>query len=330
MVAGKGLLLGLFAFAAWGQTSEKVFYFAHLDTPQAIEEVTNMMRAVGDIRDLLPDVTKRSLTVKGTADQIAAAAWLTAEMDKPGVATGTRDFAFEDAKAPLMQVAYLRYVDNPQDLQGVVNAIRAMVDIQRFFPMNQRKAIVMRGTAEQVKAADWLLGVLDQPAGVQTGRATPPDYRLPDENGNSRSGLVVRVAALTHLDTPQAIQEITNVARSIADIQRCFPFYSRRVLVMRGNDDQMALASWLLKQFDGPAGQGTKEFKMGGAGGQIVQVAYLSAGTAESLDQTVSEIRTETKMTSAFDFRTLKAVVMRGTAAQLAQAQQVIQSRQGK
>ena len=140
MVAGKGLLLGLFAFAAWGQTSEKVFYFAHLDTPQAIEEVTNMMRAVGDIRDLLPDVTKRSLTVKGTADQIAAAAWLTAEMDKPGVATGTRDFAFEDAKAPLMQVAYLRYVDNPQDLQGVVNAIRAMVDIQRFFP--DRKSVV--------------------------------------------------------------------------------------------------------------------------------------------------------------------------------------------
>ena len=32
MVAGKGLLLGLFAFAAWGQTSEKVFYFSHLDT----------------------------------------------------------------------------------------------------------------------------------------------------------------------------------------------------------------------------------------------------------------------------------------------------------
>ena len=330
MVAGKGLLLGLFAFAAWGQTSEKVFYFAHLDTPQAIEEVTNMMRAVGDIRDLMPDAAKRSLTVKGTADQIAAAAWLTAEMDKPGGGTGTRDFAFEDPKAPLMQVAYLKHVDNPQDLQGVVNAIRAMVDIQRFFPMNQQKAIVMRGTAEQVKAADWLLGVLDQPAGVQTGRATPPDYRLPDENSNSRSGLVVRVAALTHLDTPQAIQEITNVTRSIADIQRCFPVYSRRVLVMRGNDDQMALASWLLKQFDGPAGQGTKEFKMGGAGGQIVQVAYVSAGTAESLDQTVSEIRTETKMTSAFDFHTLKAVVMRGTADQLAQAQQVIQSRQGK
>src|ERR1019366_3669628 len=126
MVADKGLLLGLFAFAAWGQTSEKVFYFAHLDTPQAIREVYNLVRSVGDIRDLSPDVAKRSLTVKGTADQIAAAAWLTAEMDKPGGGTGTRDFAFEDPKAPLMQVAYLKHVDNPQDLQGVVNAIRAM------------------------------------------------------------------------------------------------------------------------------------------------------------------------------------------------------------
>src|SRR5271157_834633 len=125
MVADKGLLLVLFAFAAWGQTSEKVFYFAHLDTPQAMQEVTNMVRAVSDIRDLLPDAAKRSLTVKGTADQIAAAAWLTAEMDKPGGATGTDDFRFEDPKAPLMQVAYLRHVDNPQDLQQVVNAIRA-------------------------------------------------------------------------------------------------------------------------------------------------------------------------------------------------------------
>ena len=92
MVAGKCLIVGLFAFAAWGQTSEKVFYFAHLDTPQAMQDVTNMVRVVSDIRDLTPDAAKRSLTVRGTADQIAAVAWLAAEMDKPAGATGTRDF----------------------------------------------------------------------------------------------------------------------------------------------------------------------------------------------------------------------------------------------
>jgi type II secretory pathway component GspD/PulD (secretin) len=332
MVAGKGLLVGLFAFAAWGQTSDKVFYFAHLESPQAMQEVTNMVRMIGDIRDVSLDVAKRSLTVKGTADQIAAASWLTAELDKPGSATGTRDYPFNDARAPLAQVVYLSRVDNPQDLQQIVNAVRSITDIQRCSPMYQQKAIVMRGSPEQVKAADWLLSVLDQPAGAPPEGAAGHEYRLDAAAWGARSGLVVRVAGLSHIDTPQALQEITNVTRSMADIQRCFPVYGRGVLVLRGDDDQMALADWLLKQLDGPAGQGTKEFKVGGTGNQsqMAQVAYVSAGTRESLQETVNAIRTETKMPRVFPLLAQGAVVMRGTADQLARAQQMIQSSKDK
>ena len=330
MVFGKGLLVGLFAFAAWGQTSEKVFYFAHLDTPQALQEVTNVVRMVGDIQDVFPVAANRSVTVKGTAEQIAVAAWLAAEMDKPGGAAGTRDFTLNDARAPLAQVAYLTHLETPRELQEVVNAIRSVTDLQRCVPLNQQKAIVMRGAAWQVKGADWLLGLLDRPAGALPAGGAAPDFQVPDEGGNAFAGLVVRVVALSHLDTPQAIQELTNVTRSIADMQRCFPVQSRRVLVMRGNDDQMALAGWLLKQFDAPAGQGTKEFTMGGAGGQIVQVAFVNAATPQSLQETVNTIRTEAKMQRVYPFQTQKAIAMRGTADQLAQAQQAIQSRQGK
>jgi hypothetical protein len=332
MVARNSLMLGLFAFAAWGQTSEKVFYFAHLDTPQAMQEVANMVRGVSGIRDVLPDAAKHSLTVKGTADQIAAAAWLTAEMDKPGGATGTRDFPFNDPKAPLLQVAYLSHVDSPQQWQEIVNTTRSILDVQRCFPMSQQKAIVMGGPAGQLKAADWLLSVLDRPAGVQPASAAPPDYRLPAEDWSYSRGaeLVVRVVFLTNIDTAQALQEVTNATRSMADMMRLYPVFSRRALAMRGNDDQMALADWLLKQFDGPAGQGTKEYKIGGAGGQIVQVAYVDAATPDGLSQTASQIRTDTKMASVFPLHAQKAVAMRGTADQLARAQQVIQSRQGK
>ena len=329
MVFGKGLLLGIFAFAAWGQTAEKVFYFAHLDTPQALQEVTNVVRMVGDIQDVFPVAANRSVTVKGTAEQIAVAAWLAAEMDKPGGAAGTRDFTLNDARAPLAQVAYLTHLETPRELQEVVNAIRSVTDLQRCVPLNQQKAIVMRGAAWQVKGADWLLGLLDRPAGALPAGGAARDYRLPDENGNARTGLVVRVATLTHIDTPQALQEVTNVTRSMADMQRCYPVQSRQVLVMRGDDDQMALADWLLKQLDGPTGEGTKEFKMG-AGGQIVQVAFVNASTPQSLQETVSAIRTETKMQRVYPFQPQKAVAMRGTADQLAQAQQVIQSRNGK
>ena len=56
-------LAGL-AAVAWGQTSNKVLYFAHLDSPQAINEVFKAVRSIGDIRDVSVDMAKRSLSVK--------------------------------------------------------------------------------------------------------------------------------------------------------------------------------------------------------------------------------------------------------------------------
>jgi hypothetical protein len=46
--------------------------------------------------------------------------------------------------------------------------------------------------------------------------------------------------------------------------------------------------------------------------------------------ETVSEIRAETKMSRVFPFTAQRALAMRGTADQLARAQQVIQARIGK
>jgi hypothetical protein len=330
MVAGNGMLLVLFAFAAWGQGSDKVFYFSHLESPQPMQEVANAVRVVGDIRDVSLDTAKRSLAVKGTADQIAIAGWLTAELDKSGTAPGTRDFPWNDPRAPLAQIVYLSRVDNPRDLQEIVNSVRSVTDIQRCFPMNQQKAIVMRGLPAQVKAADWLLGEFDQPAGLQTG-GSPHEYRLLAADWVTRSGdLVLQVAAVTRLQTPQALQEATNLIRGMADIQRCFPVYSRMVLVIRGSDDQISLANWLLKELDGPGGQGTKEFKTGGPGSQVAQLAYVNAATPQSLLETVNEIRTQTRMERVFPFNPQRAVALRGTADQLSLAQQVIRSRNGQ
>ena len=326
MVARNGLFLGLLAFAAWGQTSEKVIYFAHVDTPQALQEFTSMVRSVSDARLVSVDVAKRSLTVSGTADQIAVAGWLAAELDKPGGATGTRDFPLNDPKAPVTQVIYLSHIDSPRDLQETVNAMRALVDVQRLFPLNQQKALVMRGSPEQVAAADWLIGLLDQPAGSLS--ATPPDYRLPQTAWDPRGGLIMRVAVLTHVDAPQALQDVTNAIRFMTDLTRCFP-WGRRVLVIRGNEDQIAMVDWLLKQFNGPAGQGTKEYKMSGADGKMAQLAYVNAGTPESLKETAAQIRAQASAL-VFPYPALHVLAMRGTADQLARAQQVIQSREGK
>jgi hypothetical protein len=329
MAARNALLAGLFAFTVWGQTSSQVFYFSHTDSPQAMQEVTNAVRFIGEISDATLDVAKRSLTVKGTTEQIAMAGWLTAGLDIAPGAAAPREMPFSNVRAPLAQIYYLSNVDDPRTMQEFVNVVRSVADMPWLVAVNQPRVIVMRGTQEQVKAADWMLGALDQPAAAQSAGA-PQVYRLAAAAWDPRGGLVVQVATLKHIETEQGIQQITNLTRSIADIQRCFPIFLGKRLVMRGSDDQIALANWLMKELDSAGGQGTQEFKPGGAGNQVVQVAYVNTANPQSLQETVNAIRSETKIQRVYPFVSLSAIAMLGTAGQLAQAQQVIQSRQGQ
>jgi len=320
LLLASGLILGVSA-----QAPEKTFYFAHVQTPQGIQEVTNAIRSIGDIRDVTPDAPKHSLTVKGTEEQIAIAGWLAEGLDNPAAAPATRDLPFSDPRAPLAQVFYLRHLSSPVELQEVVNAVRSVTDIQRCFPMNQQKAIVMRAMPEQIKAADWLLGVLDRPADAAPGE--PQEYRLPEGILDARSGLLLRAAAITHITTALGIQELVNGTRSMADLQRFFPIQARRFVVMRGSDEQLALAKWLMQEFDGPAGTGTKEYRMGVPGSEIVQVSYVNAA---NLRQTAVEIQQATRMQHVFPFTVTGAIAMRGSAAQLSQAATVIQTKTAK
>src|SRR5205085_9682184 len=52
---------------------------------------------------------------------------------------------------------------SPQELQELVNAVRSVADIQRFFPYNAQNAIIAKGSADQVALAEKLLHDLDRP-----------------------------------------------------------------------------------------------------------------------------------------------------------------------
>src|SRR6266540_1597136 len=109
MLIRNGVLMSLFALAAFGQAFDKVFFFTHVEAPAQLQSVLNAVRSIGDIRDASMDMAKRSLTVNGTADEIALAGWLIAELDRTDSAPGPRDLPFNDARAPLAQVYHLRH-----------------------------------------------------------------------------------------------------------------------------------------------------------------------------------------------------------------------------
>src|SRR5438552_12246127 len=65
------------------QSIERVLYLTNGETPQNLEEIATTIRSVGDIRQVSVDAEKATVTVRGTANQIAFAEWLVNELDKP-------------------------------------------------------------------------------------------------------------------------------------------------------------------------------------------------------------------------------------------------------
>src|SRR5664280_754303 len=68
-----------------------------------------------------------------------------------------------DYEEQVAKVFYLSNVSTPQELQEIVNAVRSVADIQRFFPYNSQNAIIAKGSADQVALAEKILHDLDKP-----------------------------------------------------------------------------------------------------------------------------------------------------------------------
>jgi general secretion pathway protein D len=68
-----------------------------------------------------------------------------------------------DYEEQVAKVFYLSNVNTPQELQEIVNAVRSVADIQRFFPYNSQNAIIAKGSADQIALAEKILHDLDKP-----------------------------------------------------------------------------------------------------------------------------------------------------------------------
>ena len=138
---------------------------------------------------------------------------------------------------------------------------------------------------------------------------------------------VAKVFYVKNTLTPQGIQEMVNVTRSIADMQRFYPYNARHAIVARGTADQMALAAWLVQLLDQPSGQPVNEYRVTGDRNPIVSVVYLADNQPpESVQEMVSAVRTETQMQRIFGSTACHAVAMRGTADQVSRAGELIKA----
>ena len=319
-MSARFVIPALFAAALSAQTVDRTFYFTRGESPQNLQEIVNIVRGVGIVQQVTSDTAKKSVTVTGTADQVALADWLCHQLSQPGNGQPPQEYRIPGSDLPVVHVYFLANVLSPRDLQEVTNATRSVTDIQRAFPYAPLQALALRGTADQVAAADWILRELNQAGPGQNTQEFPLPLAAPRKE-------VAKVFYVKNTLTPQGIQEMVNMTRSIADIQRFYPYLARHAIVARGTSEQLALATWLVQLLDQPSGQPVNEYRVTGDRNPIVSIVHLAnTQPPQSVQEMVNTVRTATQMQHIFGSTFCHAVAMRGTADQVSRAGELIKA----
>jgi hypothetical protein len=241
---------------------------------------------------------------------------------------------------PILEKGFsIAHAETAQNLQEMATDLRAITGLSTTQGMTEadvtideaRRMVTLRGTAGQIALADWLVDALDKP-GQNPGTR---QYRLPESEPARPASLpggrddVVRVFYPTHAGTPQEIQELATVLRSIYGVFRLFTYSATRAIALRGTADQIAIAEWLFNDLDKPSHNAdTHEYRLPGASDDVVRVFYLThAGTPQRLQEIATQVRSMAEIRRLFVYNVPSALALRGTAGQIALADRLIAER---
>ena len=156
---------------------------------------------------------------------MALAEWLMTELDRetgarslPSQHWAKHEYNVSEAGDDAVRVFILSSPDTIQELQEIATAVRSTVYVRRMFTYNALKAIVVRGTPEELALSEFLLNSLDKSAPPPDGQdAGTQEFRL--ASGPER---LVHVYYLPHTATIVDFQQLVTAGRSISDARRMF------------------------------------------------------------------------------------------------------------
>jgi type II secretory pathway component GspD/PulD (secretin) len=181
----------------------------------------------------------------------------------------------------------------------------------------------VRGTDQQVSLAAWLVDQLDNPANVAD--SSTHEYKVADDD-------VARVFYLTHAQTGQQLQDLVTIIRSVGDVTWVTSCNERHAIVMRNKAERVALAAWLVSELDKPVSRQTQdrtvppEFRLSDDAENLVRVYHLAGPqSAEDYQKVATQVRRKAGTARMFVYTALGALVVRGSAGQLATAEKVLE-----
>jgi hypothetical protein len=327
---------GLFIAAGFAQTQDRTFYFTQPATPQDLDTMVTMLRTVVDPRLISEDQAHNAVVTKGTVDQMALTEWLFRQLDQPlgqTSASATPEYRTAGENGDVVRVFRMEPSASNADVAGMVTAIRTIADAQRVFPYSSHKAVVARSSIDRVDVAEWLFRQLSPPTGQTPGAdsaAYHPAVAITADGDNP----VVRVFRLDPSTSKQGLSLLVTAVRSMADVQRVFPYQAERALAIRGDAGRVAAAEWIIHELGNPADASQlaakHEYRMPGYidGGthDVVRVFYLAHhGSAADLAALATQIRTTAALIQrVFPIDERHAIVLRGRPDQISPTEALI------
>ncbi len=227
----------------------------------------------------------------------------------------------QPANQNIDRVLYFKHIESIQDLREAVTVVRSITQIAKATLDATQKTLTLTAPAGQAATAEWLFNQLDQ---LVKPEAAAAEF-------TTDSGDLVRVFYFAQPLTNQELQEVATVVRSTGELRRLFVYSPSRAMVVRGSAADLRLAAWLFKEFDQPSNRPgfaprVNEYRLFENEDDILQVFYLArTKTVQRLQGIATEVRTTIQIPRLFTSNLHRAIVVRGTAAQLARAAQLIE-----
>lgn len=237
-------LPALFVSAAAGQVTERAFNLTQTQSAQDVQEVVTVIQAIGGIRQVFLNSEEKSVTVRGTADEVRLAEWVIAAMDQP--ATVPQEYVVPGSADDKCRVFPLTYAQTSRDLQEIAILVSSIADAQHVFVYTGPKLLILRGNAWRILLAEWLIKELNQPANTPSP-VGPREYRI--QGGKDifpPEDVFVRVF-YTGARTPEELRSIfTGVCSRVIALPRCFPNTARRAIIVRASAPKITVAEQAL------------------------------------------------------------------------------------
>lgn len=129
-----------------------------------------------------------------------------------------------------------------------------------------------------------------------------------------------RTFFLTHTDNVQQFLEVVTTIRTITDIKQVSVDEPQKSVTVSAIPAQIAMAEWIFNELDSPAPQPLvrHEYRAPGSIDDVVGLFYVTtAPTVQDFQEVSTLVRTMTQIKRVFTYNERKALLVRGSEAQV-------------